>query len=36
VEHYTYRRELKKLVRRFDKAASATRPGEQPALPVIR
>ena len=36
VEHYTYRRELQKLVGRFDKAASATRPSEQPALRVVR
>ena len=35
-EHDTCRRGLRKLVRRFDKAASAARPGRQPSLPVVR
>jgi hypothetical protein len=36
VEHDTYRRELRKLVRRFDKVASAARPSRQSSLPVVR
>jgi hypothetical protein len=36
VEHYTYRRELKELVRRFAKAASAPRPSKQPSPPGVR
>ena len=45
VEHYTYHRELKELVRRFElkglvhrfaKAASAPRPSKQPSLPAVR
>jgi len=36
VEHDTYGRELRKLVRRFDKVASAARPSRQPSLPVVR